>query len=439
MAMTKTKLAELQKAALSATAEARKIVEEHGDPSTWAEKVLADYNAAMAKGREFLDQIKVAKRDLEILDEAKALAAEIGEPAVEDLDEQGRMPTRERAKNLGLEIVGSAQFKAAIAPFKSGSGIHVPERVSFQTAPIPVKGLFIGGSSTSAGAFVVPERTDIVETLGRKALTIRNLISVRRTGSDTVEYVEQTSHTNAAAVVAEATSSAAPTAPETAGPLVLATGGGYKPEGAWAYTKRTAVVKTIAEWVPATKRALADVAALEDLINDELRADVAEAEEAQILNGNGSGENFTGINNWSGVQTQTFTTDLFTSVRKAITKARTVGRVNPNGIVVNPADAEAIDLIKDADGRFFYGGPFAIGPRTLWGLPIVESETQPAGEALVGDFSKAVVWDREETTVTMTDSHADFFIRNMVAILAEERLAFAVTRPTAFVKTDIAA
>jgi hypothetical protein len=39
----------------------------------------------------------------------------------------------------------------------------------------------------------------------------------------------------------------------------------------------------------------------------------------------------------------------------------------------------------------------------------------------------------------MTDSHADFFIRNMVAILAEERIAFGVTRPTAFVDTDVRA
>ncbi|WP_371852353.1 phage major capsid protein [Nocardia arizonensis] len=434
--MTKTKLGELQKAALAATAAARKIVEEKGDPSSWAEDILAEYNAEMQKGRDLLDQIKVAKRDLEILDEAKSLAAEIGEPAVDDLDEQGRMPVRERVKALGLQVIESPQFKAAMAPFKGG---RIPDGTRFHSDPINIKGLFVGGSDTSAGAFVVPEQSGIVEPLGRKPLTIRDLVSVRRTGSDVVEYVAQTSHTNAAAVVAEATSSAAPTAPGSAGALVLDANGGYKPEGAWAYERRTANVKTIAEWVPATKRALADVAQLEGLINDELRADIDEAEEGQILAGNGTGENFTGILNWSGVQTQAFATDLFTSVRKGITKARTVGRVNPNGIVVNPADAETIDLTKDADGRFFYGGPFAIGPRTLWGLPVVESETQPAGEALVGDFAKAVIWDREDTTVTITDSHADFFIRNMVAILAEKREAFAVTRPTAFVKVDITA
>jgi HK97 family phage major capsid protein len=62
-----------------------------------------------------------------------------------------------------------------------------------------------------------------------------------------------------------------------------------------------------------------------------------------------------------------------------------------------------------------------------------------SGFALLGDFSKAVLWDREQTTVTMTDSHEDFFVRNLVAILAEERVAFAVTRPTAFVNVDVAA
>ncbi|WP_280335474.1 phage major capsid protein [Nocardia wallacei] len=435
--MTKTKLGELQKAALAATGTAREIIEKHGDPSTWAEQILSDYNAAMAKGKELLDQIKVAKRDLEVLEEAKSLAEEIGEPAVGDVDAQGRPPVRERVKALGLQVVESPEFKAALAPFKGG---HVPERSRFQTDPIAVKGLFVGGSDTSAGAFVVNEQTGIVEPLGRKPLRIRDLVSVRRTGSDTVEYVVQTSHTNAAAPVPEATSSAAPTAPATVpNPLVLNPNGGYKPEGSWAYERRTAVVKTIAEWVPATKRALADVAALEDLINDELAQDVAESEEAQILNGNGTGENFTGVLNTSGIQTQAFDTDIFVTVRRAITKARVVGRVNPTAIVVNPAEAEAIDLARDEMGRFFYGGPFAFGPRTLWGVPVVESETQPAGRGTLADWSKAVVWDREQTTVTISDSHADFFIRNMVAILAEKREAFAVTRPTAVVDVDLVA
>jgi HK97 family phage major capsid protein len=441
MTMTATKLADLQKAALFQTEKAREIIEANADksPSEWDDNARLDYDTAIKAAKGILEDIKVAKADLAVLDQAKALAAEIGDPAVDDVKAQGDHPVRERVKALGLQVVESPEFKAMLKPFATDTGYRIGEKTRIQSDPISIKGLFVGGTDTSAGAFVVNEQTGIVEMLGRKELKIRDLISVRRTGSDTVEYVEQTSHTNAAAPVAEATSSAAPQAPAgtTQAPLVQDPAGGYKPEGSWAFVRRTAVVKTIAEWVPATKRALADVAQLEGLINDELRLDIAEAEEAQILGGDGTGENFTGIRNWSGIQTQTFATDLFTTARKAITKCRTVGRVNPNGILVSPATAEIIDLTKDAQNRYYYGGPQAIGPRTLWGVPVIESETQADTDIIVGDFSKAVLWDREETTVTISDSHADFFVRNMVAILAEERAAFAVTRPKAFVKAAL--
>ena len=425
------RLAALKERANHESKTAREVAEKaHNEGREMTADEAADYKKSMDALSDILAAVKSVKADEAVLDQAKAFGDEVGGlPAEQDL--------KARVKSLGVTVVESPEFKAMLKPFqRPDGGISIPKGTHINSDPIKVKSLFTGASSTSGGAFVVADRTDIVEMLGRKPLTIRSLCSNRRTSSDTVEYVAQTSHTNAAAVVAEATSSAAPTAPEGAsgGALVQAAGGGYKPEGAWAFEVRTAVVKTIAEWVPATKRALADVSQLEGLINDELRLDIEEAEEGQILNGNGSGENFTGINSTSSVQTQAWSTDLFETVRKAITKARTVGRVNPNAIVLNPADAEKIDLAKDGENRYYYGGPQAIVGRTLWGVPVVESESQGAGTGLLGDFSKAVIWDREETTVTMTDSHEDYFVRNMVAVLAEERLAFAVTRPTAFVK-----
>lgn len=393
------------------------------------------YDTSMKALADVLDGIKSVKADEAIMAQAKDFAASVGVEEKADL--------KARVKGLGLTIVESPEFKSLLAQYPEG---RIPAKGRVQSNPIAVKSLFTGASSTSAGAFVVNERTDIIESLGRKPLTIRSLVSNRRTTSDTVEFVQETSHTNSAAVVAEATSSAAPTLPALDGDalaagasLVNAAGGGYKPEGAWAFAVTTAVVKTIAEWVPVTKRALADVAQLEGLINDELRADILEAEEDEILNGDGTGEHFTGIVETSGIQTQDWSTDLFTTIRKAVTKARTVGRVNPTALVLNPADAERIDLAQDGNDRYYYGGPQAIGQRTIWGVPVVESESQAAGTGLLGDFSKAVLWDREQTTVTMTDSHADFFIRNLVAVLAEERLAFGVVRPTAFVLLDLTA
>lgn len=439
--MVQKKSEEFRLIAAAAAKKARDLAEKADhEARSFTDDERKDYDNEMAKAGDFLQKSRDAKADEGILEQAKALADEIGPAAAEDLDVQGKSSrSLARAKNLGLEVVGSAQFKAAMAPFADRGG--VPERAKFSTDPIQVKGLFVGDSDTSAGAFVTPEQTGIVEMLGRRDLRIRDAISVRRTGSDTVEYVRQTSHTNAAAPVAEATSSAAPTSDPETGAAVLAPGGGYKPEGEWAFERKTATVKTIAEWVPATKRALADAAQLEGLINDELRADIAEEEENQILTGTGSGENLPGILTTEGIQAQAFTTDIFVTVRKALTKARRGGRVVPNAVALNPEDVETVDLARENGdtGKFYGAGPFSMGPRTLWGVPILETEGVAAGRALVGDFSKAVLWDREQTTVSITDSHADFFIRNLVAALAEERVAFGVTRPAAFVDAALSA
>lgn len=425
--MSTNRIAMLKERAEASSKTARDIAQKASDENRdLTDDERADYDGAIAALKSVLEGIKTTKADEAVIAQAKEFADSVGVADGGDV--------RARIKSLGLTVCDSPEFKAMLSGFPEG---RIPSKGRVQSSPISVKSLFTGLSSTSAGAFVVNERTDIVEMLGRKPLTVRDLVSKRRTTSDAVEYVRQSSHTNAAAVVAEATSSAAPTVVSSV--VTLNAGGGYKPEGSWAFEVVTAAVKTIAEWVPVTKRALADVAQLEGLINDELAADIAEAEEAQILNGNGSGENFTGITATSGIQTQAWSTDLFETVRKGVTLLRTVGRVNPTALVLNPADAEAIDLTKDGQDRYYYGGPSAIGQRTLWGVPVVESETQTAGTGLMGDFSKAVLWDREQTTVTMTDSHADFFIRNLVAILAEERLAFGVTRPTAFVSLDLTA
>lgn len=435
----KTKLNELQEAARQTLKSAEDIITNAGNAGReMTEQEKADVATFKAKGVELIAKIKTARADENVLGEMKALAEQIGESAAADVDvlgASGGADLRRRVKNLGLTVVESPQFKAALEGALAG-GSRVSEKTRFNSGAIPVKSLFTGTSDTSAGAFVVAEQSGIVETLGRKPLTIRSLISVRRTTSDAIEYVRQTGHVNNAAPVPEATSTA-PIGDGTLG-TTTAVAGGLKPEGSWTYERDTVVVKTIAEWVPATKRALADVNALQDQIDDELRRDIAEAEEAQVLAGDGVGENLLGILNVGGTQGQLFDTDLVTTARRALTKARLGGRVNPTAFVFNPEEDEAIDLLREngTSGAFLNGGPFASGVSTLWGVPRVSSENVPAGTFVLADWTKAVLWDREETTVSVTDSHADFFTRNLVAILAEERVAFGVPRPSAFVIGD---
>jgi HK97 family phage major capsid protein len=343
-------------------------------------------------------------------------------------DEPGeRKGGRPTLKTFGQQFVENEEWQAffkQIAPTgEVGQKTHVNSPSLL--LPVSIKTLITGVSSTSGGAFVIAEESGIFDALGRRPVTLRDIISVRTTMSDLVEFVRQTSRENLAAPVAEAT----------------ATGGssGVKPEGGFAFERVQAPVKTIAEWVAATKRSLSDAGQLRGIIDDELRADLEDELNDQILNGSGVGENFEGIDTVTGTQDQAWSTNILTTTRKARTLVRTVGRATPTAYVLNPTDWETIDLLQDNEARYYYGGPSELGMPRLWGLPVVEEEAQPVGFGWVGDFKKAVLWDREQATMSVTDSHSDFFVRNLVAILGELRAAFGVIRPAAFVEMDLTA
>lgn len=343
-------------------------------------------------------------------------------------------------KSIGQHFTESAEYAALLASAPNG---QFGQKQRVQSMPVGFKTLVTGASDTSAGALVQNDYRGLL--VGSEAfmrpLTLRDVVTQGTTTSDTVEYVRVTSYTNNAAPVAEATSSAAPTAPASVpGALVPNAGGGYKPESALALAKVTTPVRTIAHWIPVTKRALSDPAQIRTLIDSFLRYGLEEELEDQMISGDGTGENFEGLGNVSGVQAQAWDTDILTTLRKAKTKVRTVGRSMANAYLLNPADVETIDLLQDNEGRFYFGGPGGAGSASiLWNLPIIETEAVPAGTGYVGDFRKAILWDREQATVTMTDSHADFFVRNIVAILAEMRAAFGVIQPNAFVEVDLTA
>lgn len=378
---------------------------------------------------ELRDQIKQFGDDIALLDGGKQERI------------AGAGAARGAGKSLGERFVNSDAFTGWMKNFPQG---RIPEGAKGISSP-PVefagfKDLITGESDTSAGALVTPDRKPFVDVPTRP-LTIRDLIGSGTTGSDTVEYVRQGTRTNNAAPVAEATTAERPTHDTTTGEPILPAGGGYKPESAFTLEKVTEAVRTIAHWIPATKRALSDAGQIRTLIDNFLRFGLEEELEDQMVTGDGTGENFTGILNTAGTTVQTFQSaetevgPLMATALKGKTKVRTVGRARPIGYVFNPEDWEKIQLErlrKNPNNEALAGAV-----PTLHGLPVSESEAFPVGTGMVADFRLAVLWDREQAAVQVSDSHADFFIRNLVAILAELRAAFGVLRPAAFVELEL--
>lgn len=388
----------------------------------------------MGQAMELRDEIKSDEHDAEL----KAQLAELLD-GVKESDQRAEPRSPIEKGTIGEQFVNSQGFEAWMKQVAPNG--QIPDGMKrFTSPPVNFKGLLrkllvqrkdliTGASDTSAGAFVETDYTGIYEPIGYYPLALRDLISVGTTGSDLVEFVRQTQQVTEATTVAEANVT------EYSG----ATGevSGEKPEGATAWEKVQEPVKTIAVWIPATKRALSDVGQLRSLIDLELREDLEQELEDQVLNGNGVGENFTGLANTAGVLAQAWDTDILRTSRRAITNLLINGRQIPMAWLLNPQDWETVELTQDAEDRYYYGGPMTQATPRLWGVPVAQSFYQPQGTGWLGNWRKARLWDREMATISVSDSHEDFFIRNMVAILAEMRAAFGVIRPSAFVEVDL--
>lgn len=213
---------------------------------------------------------------------------------------------------------------------------------------------------------------------------------------------------------------------------------GLKPKSSLRFRPEQAPVRTIAHWEAAHRNVITDVPQLQSTINNELLYGLALQEDYQLLQGDGNVENIKGILNHEGVQIYTAPDNELKSdsLRKASTLAM-LANYPPNGYVLHPNDWEDVELQKGSgDGQYMLFTNIAVGVNAqVWRQPVVETAAMAEGTFLNGAFGAgAQVYDRMRASIRIAEQHADFFVRNAVVILCEERIALAVKRPEAFVK-----
>lgn len=281
-----------------------------------------------------------------------------------------------------------------------------------------VKTTITTGGASGGPAARPTYRDDVVQQPMRR-LEVRDLLPVVKIETGAVEYPKQTLRTNAANTVAE---------------------GLAKPESAYAWTMVTVTPKVIAHWVPASRQILDDAPQLAGIIDTELRYGLALKEEDQLLGGDGTGENLSGlITNATpfvapfdpaGVET------MLDTIALAILQ-NALANEPATGIVIHPSDWIRMRLLKDADGKYLLGDPGANVPSVLFGLPVVPTQAMTIDKFLVGNFPRAAtLYDRWEPRVEVSTEHSDFFTKNLVAILCEERIALAVKNALALTYGD---
>lgn len=265
------------------------------------------------------------------------------------------------------------------------------------------------------GAAIQPTRVPGIIAGPDRPFTIRDLIMPGRTGSNAIEFVQESGFQNMAAPVAETA---------------------MKPQSDLSFELKTTTVKTLAHWFLASKQVLADVPLLQSYINGRAIYGLKYVEEAQLLAGDGTGQNLLGLIPQATAFEETLRKAGDTKIdilRRAILQVR-VAEYRASGIALNPVDWADIELQKDEQGRYIWVNVVEGGQPRMWKLPVVDSTAVPEGEFLVGAFDIAAqVFDREDAAVEVSTEDGDNFRKNMVTIRAEERVGLAVYRPESFV------
>lgn len=267
-------------------------------------------------------------------------------------------------------------------------------------------------------------RFPTVDTVARPEITLLDVISRGTISSDGFEYLQITNVTRNTAIV-----------PENTGADATDT---IKPQSTFGSNLETAKVYDYADGYTVTNQLLRDDQALASFLQNEFDYSFQLKLADVLLNGTGTNGQPKGLLNTTGVQAGEWSKandearNIVIAVRQALTKLKHVGAA-ANAILVNPEDAEKIDLMEDVNKRFMGNGPFGVGPSTVWGRPIVESEQIAAGKIIVGDFKQLALLDRTGLTVEAFNQHKDYAARNLVYIRAELAAAQAIWRPANFV------
>ena len=329
-------------------------------------------------------------------------------------------------KSLGQRVVESENFKNAQFAGKFTIQVGMTKARIKQIVEKALAPILEGGQTTitpPVGAYpIFPRRVGLISQL-YAPLTMRDLVDViPLDGTNAVEYVTEVWTNGADYQILE---------------------GDAKATSAVTYTEHTAVVRTIAHYVKVSRQMASDVNFIIATINNRLTLFVLLKEDNEILNGTGAAGHLLGI-----MPQATPASVYYPTVPAPPASDTALDQLNaaetyienqfyfPTAYVLNPTTWSKIEGFKNSLGNYMMPGvPFNEGPQRLWGLPVYTTPVMAVNDYLCGAFpGNAALFDRETVNVEMAFQNEDDFIRNLITIRAEERVAFAVFAPKAFAK-----
>ena len=406
--------------------------------------VDADAAATFRRNLAEMREIKGLLDDLNATDEFKSYLAgpstqsvAVAAAAAAAQDEPGVQAARRLLpKSLGALFTESDEFKALVR--SGGATMPAPWEISGYDVTAYRDGYGQKDVYNGSGDYtftiqpgLAGNEWDPMVPRAQRTQRVRDLFPVATTSANLIDYFRVIGF---GSTRLDLTSSASMVPDRDQGQF------GLKPHSSLTFQSAQAAVRTIAHYEVAHRNVLDDVPQLQSTINNELLYGLRLTEDNQILNGTGTSEDLLGVLNTPGIQTHAQSDNAddtkVDAVRRAFTKVA-LAYYEPTGLVVHPYDWEDMELTKAEDsGVYVLAVNVAQGAqKRVWSVPVVDSPAIAQGTFLTGAFGLgAQLYDRQQANIRVAEQHADFFLRNAVAILAEQRLALAVKRPESFVR-----
>lgn len=358
--------------------------------------------ALAASAAEAKAAIETATKAAEAANKAAANLAELEQRVADKLTAGASVPHA----TVGDIVINSPEYKAVLASLKPGvapsSGFKLQVEANTLTGQT-------GSPPASDNTLVPADRRPGITPGAFRALRIVDFLTSIPTNSNAWEFVRELLFTNNAAEVAE---------------------GAAKAESILTFEMASVNIRTIAHFLKASNQILADAPALRAYIDGRLRYGVDAREDLQLITGDGTGQNISGMTT-SGNYTA-FTPTSGDTALDSLNRAKyaIIGAdYAPTAVLMNPADWGAIERLKTQDLAYVVGNPFGTIVPVVWGVPVVVSNNMTATKFLMADFATSYEHIARQSTVVEVGYVNDDFTKNLVTIRAEKRSALATIRP----------
>ena len=370
---------------------------------------------------------KIEKSNSDVVNNVVEKANEIVKSGVSEMATKlnERLDAMEVANKKQFNSQKKVTFKSALQEALDNGAVEGIAKGNSRSASFELKAdMTIGADFT--GEVIPADRVPGYKFDPTRPVHVRQLLATGSTQSDVVRYVKESGYSNGAAATAEGT---------TLG------------QSDFDMTAADANVRKIGTYFRISEEMLADTPQLTSYLSARAPEKLLEVEDAQILSGDGTGANLSGIITDAADFDVSASGAFYQSVESANEFDVIVAALNQlsllnysaDCIMLNPTDFNKILLLKDSTNKYLKDQVYNGLQPSFSGVKVIQNTAIAAGTFLIGNFGIGTqLWVRQGVNVEFFREDGTNVRDGFVTVRVSERVALTNYLPNAFVNGTFA-